>query len=49
MKTPNSNRGKKNKKTAPAFFIFAVSCISAAILVFIIVEFILAAMFGTLK
>lgn len=48
MNIPKSRQGKKPKDQA-GIFIFAVSCISTAILVFIIVEIILSTMFGTLK
>lgn len=42
-------RQRKQPKDQAGIFIFAVSCISTAILVFIIVEIILRTMFGTLK
>lgn len=48
MSARDSNRGKKSKDRAGIFF-FAISCISAAILAFVVVELILVAMFGTLK
>ncbi|MGM1047213.1 hypothetical protein SAMN05661091_5360 [Paenibacillus uliginis N3/975] len=48
MNIPKTKQGKKPKDRA-GIFIFAISCISTAILVFIIVEIILRTMFGTLK
>lgn len=48
MIIPKTEQGKKPKDRA-GIFIFAVSCISTAILIFMIVEIILKTMFGTLK
>lgn len=48
MSIPKTGQKKKpNDRTG--IFIFAVSCISTAVLIFIIVEIILESMFATLK
>lgn len=48
MSARDSKQVKKPRDRAGIFF-FAISCISAAVLAFVIVELILTAMFGTLK
>lgn len=48
MMIPKTGQGKKPNDRA-GIFIFTVSCISTAILLFIIVDIILKTMFGTLK